>query len=186
MKRARRIHRCTIGVLAVFLRVIRTILLFFHGKLSLGAYLAPSNANFIFTSWFSSKKKEYQSPSRYILLLKLANVNSPATSLVESSQIISFPRWEFECLECPGEFWQCLKYGVLHCPLGAFQCLLQRSLVTVSVPSTRKAFQCPSQRSGVPRSNPPPSNGPLPSPLISDCRGFQAGTHGSATPRGRI
>ena len=48
------------------------------------------------------------------------------------------------------------------------------------------AFQCSSQHSGVPRTNPLPSNGPLPSPLISDCRGFQAGTHGGATPRERI
>ena len=58
----------------------------------------------------------------------------PKLSRPKSFHSFSLLRWILkkwgELLEesRDGEFWQYLKYGVFHCPLGAFQCLPQRSL----------------------------------------------------------
>ena len=84
-----------------------------------------------------------QTKTSNVLLLKLVNIKSPATSQVESSQIISFIfllRWipqnegsfSKSCTSntshtpCLCDV-QRLKYGVFHCPLKVFQCLPQCS-----------------------------------------------------------
>ena len=140
-----------------------------------------------------------QTKTSNVLLLKLVNINSPATSQVESSQIISFIfllRWipqnqgasQRIVLVMPRIHQVNVMFSAssMVCstvPSECFSAFLSAH-VPVGIPVPFESFWCwaSEQSSTFLNCVSPPSNTPLPSPLISDCWGLQA-THGSGCYR---